>query len=241
MQQKNYILLIVFSLVTVLLAACAKDQRLMYQQDPRIYFYESQVYRDSLIYTFGVQPVDKQKDTAFLIVRIMGMAAPYDREVHLIAVDSSTAKQGRDYDFGPLFVRAGRYQDTLPVYLYKTAAMQDSVFTLYLKIGASKDFKPRFQEDSTSVSGSSLQNYKISITDQLTQPTRWASYASWFGAFTKIKFQFMIVSTGKTDWESSIFPAELNYLAQQVKAALVNYENANGPLIDEFGNQVVFP
>lgn len=241
MQQKNYSLLIGLLAFMIILGSCAKDQRLMYEQDPRIYFYESQIHRDSLVYTFGVQPVDRQKDTAYIIVRIMGNAVPYDREIHLIALDSSTAKAGRDYDFGPLSVRAGLYQDTLQVYLYKTAAMQDSVFTLYLKIGESKDFKPRFQEDSTSVSGSPLQNYKISITDQLTEPTRWSSFVSWFGAFTKIKFQFMIVATGKTDWESTVYPAELNYLAQQVKAALVDYENANGPLIDEFGNRVVFP
>ena len=51
----------------------------------------------------------------------------------------------------------------------------------------------------------------------------------------------MIVSTGKQDWVVTIFPAELNFLAQQAKAALVQYEEANGPLIDEFGNKVVFP
>lgn len=223
------------------LLSCTKESPLMYKQDPRVYFYEAQVHRDSLYYTFGTQPAERQTDTVYLIVRIMGDAKPVDRVINMIAADSSTAKAGRDYQLGPMIIHANKYQDSLPVYLYKTPEMKDSVFNLFLTIGESADFKPGYTDPGDSYSIQSRLKYKISITDQLVEPSRWASYTRWFGTYSKTKFQFMITSTGKQNWQSNIFPAELNYLAQQVKAALVQYVNANGPLIDEFGNVVVFP
>lgn len=227
--------------IFTLLLSCTKDKRLMYEQDPRVYFYEAQAHRDSIYYSFGTQPADREADTIYLIVRIMGNAEPVDRVINMVSTDSSTGKAGRDYDLGPMIIHANKYQDSLPVYIYKTPAMKDSVFNIYLTIGESADFKPGYTDPGNSYSSQSRLNYKISVTDQLIQPSRWLRYVRWFGAYSKTKFQFMIVSTGKQDWESSIFPAELNYLAQQVKAALVQYEEANGPLIDEFGNDVVFP
>lgn len=225
------VLMMVFSL-----ASCEKDKRLMYKEDPRVYFYDFQVERDSLYYTFATQAFDKVTDTAYLVVRIIGDAAGKDREVKLETMEGTTAVEGRDYDFGPLLVHAGKYEDTLQVYLHKTEAMNDSTFKLFLKIGESKDFKPGFTDERF---GQSREYYKIYITNQLVQPSGWSTYM--FGTFSKVKFQFMILATGKKDWDGPIFPAEANYIVQQTKQALVIYEQANGPLIDEFGNRVVFP
>lgn len=238
---KNFRIIGFIVTICTLVMACAKDQRLMYEQDPRVYFYEAQTHRDSIYYSFGTKPAERQKDTIYLILRIMGDAAPVDRTINIIAADSSTGKPGRDYDIGPMIIHANKYQDSIPVYLYKTQEMKDRVFTIYLGIGESPDFKPGYTDPGNSYSRQSRLQYKISVTDQLSQPSRWLSYVNWFGAYSKIKFQFMIVSTGKQDWEVTIFPAELNFLAQQAKAALVQYEETNGPLIDEFGNKVVFP
>lgn len=234
---RQYIIAAAIPTLFIFIASCEKDERLMYQEDPRVYFYDFQVQPDSLYYTFATQDFGKVTDTAYVVVRIMGDATDRDRVVNLVPMETSTAVEGRDYDFGSLLVHAGNYQDTLQIYLHKTAAMKDSVFKLFLQIGESPDFKQGFTDERYS---QSRQVYKIYITDQLIKPASWST--NWFGTYSTVKFQFMILATGKSDWDSApIFPAELNYLAQQVKQALVTYEQENGPLIDEFGNKVVFP
>jgi hypothetical protein len=80
------------------------------------------------------------------------------------------------------------------------------------------------------------------MTDQLIKPVNWdGSLLSSFGPYSKVKYQFMITSTGKPDWAVTIFPSEQNYLVQACKEALFAYEQQNGPLIDENGVRVTFP
>ena len=238
--------LLIFLVIAGLIASCTKDERLMYEQDPRVYFYKfprvSQTNPDSVLYTFGVKPVSQQTDTLYLTLRIMGSPENRDREVNLVALDSSTAKRGYHYEFGPLIIPANEFGATIPVYLFKQPGLKDSIVNLYLTIGESKDFKPGYTDKANSFHAFDRLHYKISFTDQLVKPSNWdGSLASAFGTYSKVKYQFMIASTGKVDWRTGVFPADLNFLAAKVKAALLEYELANGPLIDESGNRVVFP
>src|SRR5690606_33962779 len=85
-------------------------------------------------------------------------------------------------------------------------------------------------------------HYKISITDQLLKPNRWDNYlVNYFGEYSRTKYQFMILKTGKTNWESAIFPQDLNFLIQTVKLDWIEYVNNNGPMLDENGSEITFP
>src|ERR1044071_6051897 len=85
-------------LSSFLLFSCAKDKRLMYEDDPRIFFYKntigSQTDPDSINYSFGFQPATRQADTVYLRLRIMGVAQNRDRKINIIAKENSTAKRG---------------------------------------------------------------------------------------------------------------------------------------------------
>lgn len=230
--------------VASMLFACSKPERLMYdEKEARIYFSKvirtSERFADSINYTFGVKSFDVLVDTVFLRVNLIGNAAKVDREINIIADDSSTAKRGYHYDFGKMVMPADSFSKEVYVLVYKRPGLKDSTLALYLTLGESKDFKLGYTDlPSTNYKRDRL-HYKITITDQLLRPTSWKE--STFGTYSKVKFQFMIVSTGKTDWNVTIFPSEENYLAQSVKGDLYAYEQANGPLIDETGARVVFP
>lgn len=243
---RSTILYIIPGVLMLVAASCTKEDLIPYEQDPRIYFSKvirnSGKYGDSINYTFGVKPLDLQVDTVILQLNIMGLATDADRTINLMVEDSSTAVKGYHYNFGPLVMPAGKYTTEIPVLIYKRPGMKDSTLLLYLAIGESKDFKPGYTDKTTTSSVRDRLHYKISMTDQLIKPSNWDnSLVSSFGAYSKVKYQFMITSTGKTEWDVTIFPSEQNYLVQACKEALYNYEQQHGPLIDEAGNRVTFP
>jgi hypothetical protein len=175
----------------------------------------------------------------------MGTATNKDRTFKLTVDDSSTAKLGYHFSFGPLVIPANTYNINLPVYIYRKPGLKDSLVTAYITIAESADFKIGYKDGigGTSTYGNlGGLHYQIKITDQLLKPTNWDNYlVNYFGDFSLVKFQFMIQATGVTSWNNYPLPQYLNFRVQTVKFALYNYELANGPLIDEFGNKVTFP
>ncbi|MFY7838913.1 MAG: DUF4843 domain-containing protein [Lacibacter sp.] len=223
------------------LAGCSKNDRLMYEEDPRIYFYTNAI----VDYTFAVRPASYTVDTLYIPIRIMGSAQNRQRTFNLKVEDSSTAKLGYHLTFAPLVIPANAYQISLPVYLHRKPGLKDSVVTAHISIAESADFKLGYINGVTGTGTTGVLDrlhYRINITDQLTKPTNWDTYwVNHFGVFSKVKFQFLIQVTGKTSWNSSPLPQDLNFLVQTAKYALYNYEQANGPLMDENGVRVVFP
>lgn len=234
-----------FSLIIIIataLVSCTKENRLTYEEDPRVYFTKYIVNPDSLIYTFGTKPVSRIDDTVYLTVRIMGSAVKRDREMNIRVSDTSTAKAGYHFKLGPAIMPADSFQVRVPVYLYRKPGLRDSIVNVTFIMGESKDFKPGYNDIPGTSNKLDRLHYKLTITDQLLKPGNWDSqYAPVFGAFSRVKFEFMIAVTGKTDWNSTPFPGDKNFLVQQVKYALYQYELANGPMMDENGERVVLP
>jgi hypothetical protein len=235
----------IFLVSSILFFSCTKDKRLMYEDDPRVFFYKntigSQADPDSINYNFSFRAATVQIDTVYLWLRIMGSAQNKDREVSIIAKENSTAKRGYNYEFGPLVIPANQYEARIPVYVYKQPGLKDSIMLLDLAIGESKDFKPGYTDRGATWNQTDRLTYRIYITDQLTKPSNWdTQLLPVYGTYSRVKFQYMISVTGRTNW-SGLLPQDGNFLAQQVKVAYYNYVQANGPLIDEFGNPVVFP
>lgn len=223
------------------LAACSQDDRLMYEEDPRIYFSKFVTNADSIDYSFAVKDASLMQDTVWLTLRIMGSTTDKDREIRLGVSDTSKAREGYHFSFGPLVVPASQFEARVPVVLYRKPGLKDSLLTIDLAVEESKDFKPGYNDKPGNAAIDRL-HYKISVTDQLLKPARWdVSLAGSFGTYSQVKFRFMILETGKTDWNSTIFPGDLQFLIQTVKYALYKYEEANGPMLDENGARVVFP
>ncbi|MGE9313449.1 DUF4843 domain-containing protein [Niabella sp. CJ426] len=236
--KKTYLRRIIYMVLLALsLTSCKEDQSLIYEQDARIYFREGVAVE----YSFTAEPASVTTDTLFIPIRIMGSAADRDRTFNIIIDDSSTAKRGYHFQFGPLVIPANAYELSLPVYIYRRAGLKDSVVNAYLTIGESSDFKPGYIDKSNSVNPYNKQHYRISLHDQLLKPSTWDTrWATYFGTYSKTKHQFINQIYGSASWPAVNFPQDINFVVQTMKLALYNYEQANGPLIDENGERVVF-
>lgn len=236
---------IILFLSIVCMAACSKDDRLMYKEEPRIYFTKfvlGESNSDSVVYSFRFKGDAIVTDTLYMNMRIMGSAVNRDRVINLLVDSGSTAKPGYHFKFGPLVMPANEYQARLPVYIYRVPGLKDSLVDLIVEVAESADFKPGYDDYSRNSKLDRL-HYKISFTDRLTKPQRWDGFwVTYFGVYSAKKFQFIIDVTGKVEWERVAYPQDINYMMQQVRDALRAYEETHGsPLLDENGNEITIP
>lgn len=234
----NIFKVITFLAVLLSLDGC-KEDRLMFEEAPAIYFSKFIVDADSINYSFGVRPAEILTDTVYLTMRIIGNSTPNDREIKLDVVNGSTAKAGYHYKMGNLVMPANAFQTRIPVYLFRKPGMKDSVISLNLKVGESKDFKIGYADIAYV---KTKLEYKISIDDQILKPSNWdSSLARSFGEFSVVKYRFIIETTGRKVWTGLIGDGERANYVSEIKLALYNYEELNGPLLDENNVAVTFP
>src|SRR5690606_7221774 len=127
------------------LAGCAKDERLLFEDEARVYFglkvdgpNLTGPY-DSLNYSFAFRTEDVIRDTFYLHCRITGLAVDRDRQINIIADESSDAKAGYHYEILESFIPAGQYDNSIPIVVYRRPGLQDSVVPAHLRIVDSDD------------------------------------------------------------------------------------------------------
>jgi hypothetical protein len=214
----------------LLLASCAKDNELLFDQSAAIYVSSSP---DSAEYSFATSPTTVTVDSVLMTFRIIGNASNKDREIKLVPRAISTAKQGYHYKVGRAIVKANEFSAIVPVYLYRRAGLKDSTLLAILDIQENADFKVGYPKQL---------RFKLTITDMLTKPAIWDNvWTPYFGEYSQVKFRFLLTATGRTNWTSFPFPADSRYLSQRARNALLEYNQTYGPLIDENGAEVFFP
>ncbi|MDR6339591.1 hypothetical protein HNQ91_002642 [Filimonas zeae] len=217
----------------MLLPGCKKDDFYMYSSQPAIYFYSGVGVNmpDSAAYNFILLPVTQTADTVYLPVRVQGFSNTADRTISYTVADSSTAVAGTHYTIGKAVLHAGRYVDSIPVYLKRTADMANNTLKLYVQLKPSADLEQGYSNHLV---------YKLTVTDRVVPPSWTYTLSSTFGAYSHVKFRF-IVSVLQVTSFTGLLPSQAAAMATKCKLALVEYEAANGPLIDENGARVVFP
>lgn len=237
-----YLITITCTITAVILTSCSESEELMFNiEKPGVYFYKlnGQEGIDSLDYSFVISPASVLKDTLDeeLRVRIMGQAAPYDREINLKVDDSSTAIRGEHFDFpNPLILPANAFEVYVPVYLYRTEDLKESVKTIYLTLAESEDFIVGFQGNKQHI---------IKVTDMLTRPSDWYGGLTdlFYGTYSMRKHEFMVQTLGTTNitFATGAAISQMMAFQQKMLVEIVKYEAENGPMIDENGNRVTFP
>ncbi|WP_158275313.1 DUF4843 domain-containing protein [Pedobacter sp. HMWF019] len=221
---------LVMCFITLAFLSCKRDKELLFNEPGAVYV---TALPDSTVFTFATSPDAKVTDTILITYRIIGNAVPQDRQIRLEPRDGATAKAGYHYKVGPAVVKANQFIATVPVYVYRKPGLKDSLVNVILDIKENADFKLGFANQL---------RYKISISDVLSKPTIWdAVWASYFGTYSVVKFKFLLAVTGKTDWNSYPYPQDSRYLSQKAKNELLLYNQTHGPLVDEFGMEVIFP
>lgn len=224
---KKSLLILITALAIV---SCTKNKELLFDEPAAVYVNS---VPDSAVFTFATSPDAIVKDSILITYRIIGKSSTKDRQINLVPRAGSTAKAGYHYLVGPAIVKANQFSANVPVYVYRKPGLKDSTVTVILDVKENADFKTGF---------SNQLKYKISISDILSKPTIWESvWASYFGTYSVVKFKFLLAVTGKTNWNAYPYPQDSRYLSQKAKNELLVYNQAHGPLIDEFGAEVIFP
>lgn len=230
-------------------SSCEKDI-MGYEQDARVYFFErandvtaTRITQRS--FTFLTLKEEQRKDTLHIKVKTMGEVSANDRyPIAKTLKEGTTAVEGTDYEFIPGLVAANQIEGYVAVVLHRTARLKQETVVLNLTIGESTDFKGGVREDDT---------FSLSWSDRLVRPDTWP-FA--FGAYSNVKYQFVIDELGIADYPAQLSPrieakpgeyslADLTDMASLLRIRLrevneQNVGNPNYPLRDENGVLIVF-
>jgi hypothetical protein len=247
---KNIQYLLIPVLAGCLLTACKKSELTSYTQPDMIYFYKENynLNRDSTVYSFAIKPDGLMVDTVKVPLRIMGLAAGYDRSVNIqIVADSSTALP-EQYTLLPTSVKAGSYTANVQLVVNRTPALKTNDVRLLLAIDTSGDFLPGVYNSAASPSsGGGSRRYPVRINDFLTKPSNWDSFQTYyFGAYSQVKYKLIIDVTGRSEFSSSGDNAASSSQMTYYKIKCRNYLNdlnaaTGAKLKDENGTEITFP
>lgn len=237
-------------ILLITLGSCVKDTP-RFANDAGVYINKESMdsYKDSITYSFAVKPDALMQDTVFLPIRITGLPAKNDRRIPLTAVkDSTTAVEGQHYELPVCLIKADSFTARFAVVIKRRPELKDREVRLLLQVAPNQDFPLSI----TRLAAGANPYYLVRLNDKLTKPDKWESPGSWlqtfFGNYSETKFKFIIQATGRSNWpprgRDGIGAPKLNDMynySSMVHEALRLYEAANGPMIDENGNRVVFP
>lgn len=247
---KNILYLLIPVLFGCQLIACKKSELTSYTQPDMIYFYKDyyNTDRDSIVYSFAIKPDALTVDTVKIPLRIMGVATSRDRNVNIqIVADSSTAL-AEQYLVLPTIVKAGEYTANVPLLVKRAPALKTSDVRILLEVGSSDDFLPGVYNSVASASrGGGSVRFPVRINDFLTKPSNWDSFiASYFGAYSQVKYKLVIDVAGRTQFlisgDDAVTTSQMTYFKIKCRNYLADLNTASGTkLKDETGAEITFP
>ncbi|EDM34901.1 hypothetical protein PBAL39_00175 [Pedobacter sp. BAL39] len=199
-------------------------------------------------YSFAFQSTVKTRDTMFIPLRITGRLSDQPRTVLLKTAAGTSATAGVDFELNEVAIPPGVSIFNYPLVLINSVGMASNVYRIVLEPSETKDFTlgTLGQTPANSVSQGTEENFrylKIDVTAQYIEPAYWEVYlAADFGAFSALKYKFMVKVLGITDFSYEQIGSDglLNFPVA-LRNALATYEAENGPLLDENGQQISFP
>lgn len=191
----------------VCLSACKKAVELTYQSPDNIYFdftdpKDKEKRVDSFFYSFALFP-EKSSDTIFLPVRISGLRKSVDRKFKLTVIDSATtALPGTHYKaLEPEYtIPADSGNAKVPIIIYsKDPALLAGSVKIKFRLAATKDF---------AVTTVAFDTAKVIFSNRLEQPLWWNTWASELGAYSRVKHELFIRTSGTIELPA-VFNAEV--------------------------------
>ena len=226
-------------LLCALFASCSTDEDFFYQDEPRVRLVGEEIWAvgtDSVTFSFVAYASDVTEKTIYVDAQVMGNVADHDRTV-IIEVDPqlTTASTAQYTAPTSVVIPAGQAKGTFPVVLRRDASLQSKTVTLYLKVTANSDFKPGVNEEN---------HIRFIWNDILSRPNNWSDLEPFFGAYSDVKYRFMLTnSDGAGDFSTETMSwAQLMSYKIRFQNALNEYNAAHpgNPLTDEYGNLVTF-
>lgn len=179
------------------LAACSQQEIMDYDLPGKVYFNETvasgttagDVDVDSVNYSFAVKPDNLSQDTVKINIRLLGNTADRDRVFEAEAIaDSSTAREGVDFEILQGVMKANEYDSYLPVIVKRTPEIKDKEIYVTLRL-----------KDTDDLTASTIHRiFKLRWGDMLLRPKNWPM--AYWGNYNVNKYKFAISVLGQTDW-----------------------------------------
>lgn len=226
------------------LAGCKENVALEYENDPRLYFYNSTLgQRDSIAHTFFVLKEDQIRDTVWLDIRTMGYPEKADRPIGLVQSNignPDAAVSGKHFiafdnaEIKPhMVIPAGEVMAKIPIIMLHDPSLDTSIVRMELAIVENQCFKPGIDV---------WTQFVVTTTAAAVKPTNWDSrWKSYFGVWGSVKMKFIIEYVGFSDFENPPTDASfLTYLQNKAKQKLLEYNLTHPDLEEADGTPVTF-
>ncbi len=235
---KKYTISLICSVLALFLFSSCEKEGFYYQDEARVRMegpYKWAVNTDSLEFSFITVPTGVDQMEMQITVYIMGAVSENDRIVNIGVNSAKTTATGNQYTCpSQVTIPANSLSANFTVVLNRTPDLQQNTVSLYVELKESEDFKVGVKE---------RDHLLIKWNDILSMPKNWSELETFFGAFSLVKYRFMINNTGVTEFSATTMSwAQLMNYKIILRNALDAYNAAHpgNPLTDENGQIVTF-
>ena len=179
---------LIISLFSLSLFSCNKNERIVYEEKPAIYFLQSLdeysgEIKDSVNYTFTM--TTESFDTVLLRVNLLG-SIKEDKYFKLKVAPESSAIEGTHYK--PLedkyLMAAVSVKIMIPIYVLQQPDLDTEFKSLIIDIVADDTFDIGYEENYRT---------RVFITNQVIKPSYWDDFLIlYFGEYSKVKHEICI-------------------------------------------------
>ena len=214
---------IVIIVLFVMFGACSTDSLDTYTADRYIYF-SGKNAEDSVNTSFFFYPGATELDVP-IEISFAGRPITTDTEYELVIDEGMTTASGADYSVETKRVwKAHRNRDTVRVTLHKTAALDNQVVRLALRVKENDNFR---------VGPLSNALYRVVFTSLAVRPVWWTERIvnEYLGAYSEAKYQQLISATGVSDLSNKT-ASELRYYSLKLKYHLQREKDNGNTIMD---------
>lgn len=224
--------------VSLILLNSCENEGFYYQDTARIRLEGASEWAlgtDSLDFSFATAPSSVLEKDIEVTVYVMGEASNENRMANIQIVSAKTTATSDLYECpSQVMVPANSYSAKFNVTLKRDDILQQKTLRLYLQVDPSSDFQSGVTE---------YDHLLIKWNDVVSEPKNWSELKSYFGAFSVVKFRFMLMTLGVSEFDTATLTwAQLQNYKLVLLSALKEY-NDNHPdalLTDEKGVLVTF-
>lgn len=245
-------------IVCGLFAACKKEQLQEYTEMPRIYLrLEKQAFYSlfplaspgNLRVDYLPQNSTKKTDTLALTFQVSGPASNSPRPFDFVRAENrGDAVEGVDFEWldKDLVIPAGEYKKSLRVVIRRNLNMTKKEVSFGYNLKSNEHFELGPKADTANFNYSqsvmSLVAINFLAKDIAIKPENWDTFiAPYFGAYSEVRYRFIIDVLAKTSFPSNLQPSVMNSNRSKLRTALNKYNAAHPEkLKDENGNLISF-
>ncbi len=237
--------------------SCSKNETPVFDAENaslNIWFGQTNTVLDSTTYNYSYT-LDEGSLT--FIARVVGIPVDYDRTFTLEVVDGDIQEAEGSYRIETYTMPAGMVETECLLY-FDTSKLKDK--NSFSESDGHLHFR-LVENERFGVGTENMRELVVVLKNYLAEPDEWNTqvypYSKWstyFGTYSKVKYQFMIQELGIMEFHiytSAVVPYDeetkemsinyAKYLNEVLTNALDEYEEIHGErLMDEFGREVDF-